>query len=104
MAQSPRSESTLDEHYPHESEIARQRREWEEARKAEKEEQERARKQAELQSFLQRRSAEWEAHVGCAPPADVVYRWQHEYVRSVEIAASAARQQKIDEAIRNSAI
>jgi hypothetical protein len=76
-------------------EMRQQRARWEQERRERKAQQERQAKQAELQSYLARRSRDFMDHTGEQPGREILTRWQAEYVDERERQYQAEREAKL---------
>jgi hypothetical protein len=87
-----------DQQYRHHLEMQEKRAAWEQERKHQREQQARARKQAELADYLQRRAEEWEASTGSTDGlGEQLPRWRAAYLDAREAEAEAERRQKMAE-------
>jgi hypothetical protein len=83
--------------YADELEKRRKLEEWRKRKKAEADDRERQRKQAELESYLQRRTQDWRDHVGIEPPVEEQRQWIREFLvgkqaeHDAEVAAKLAQ-------------
>jgi hypothetical protein len=86
---------TLDEEAEHQRELAEQRRQWEQRKKVEAEQRERQAKQAELESYLQRRARTFMDYTGEQPTLEDLEGWRAEYLDEQERRYQAEREAKL---------
>jgi hypothetical protein len=93
--QTNRAHWDLDRRVQHERELQQKRQVWEHRQREKREQEKRAAKQAELQSYVRDRGRARSDATGSAPSVSVVQRWTEEFMDTKQLESQAERAERL---------